>query len=539
MKTAFKNLFLFILILLTAFSFSVAGETALSSGSWTDYGNYRENSAQAGRFTLLKYSPDGKYIYSFGTDSIIRKWDNESGEILFENKCPYLDSSKGIERYGFADISPDGKYVLVSHWMQNMYEVTAELLMYDLNTKQVKFSAHPPFSLIPYGSPGPPVYVFGAGIWGMFSFDGSVFVGNVNLSLEYSLYTETGSHTLMNSSDGTQIGKSKGGSLRMQAISKDNKNYAYFFTISYDYNTHFPSVYGLRLNDTNVYLNNYIDNLAFTNDSKNLAWIANDLNRRTLLRWDTEKNEKLPETLFEQVDGFSANMLFTNDDRFFVSETGSGIAFYQYPTAVKAFDMNFDFMQNYAKMSMNPVLNEIAVGGKDGVLRIIKLDKAGQELVSVFRADTTVVLKSTALGFKDYSYGEPDDWLWDFGDGTTSTERNPQHTYNQSGTFTVSLIATKSTVADTSIKVNYIRVDEPTGVSDLTADNMYSVNPNPAYDYIELPLNLPENTDVIIFSALGTQMYTGKAKGRIDVSGFSPGVYFIKIQTKVCKFVKI
>ena len=29
-------------------------------------------------------------------------------------------------------------------------------------------------------------------------------------------------------------------------------------------------------------------------------------------------------------------------------------------------------------------------------------------------------------------------WLWDFGDGTTSTDQNPSHTYNADGSYTVS-----------------------------------------------------------------------------------------------------
>ncbi len=33
-------------------------------------------------------------------------------------------------------------------------------------------------------------------------------------------------------------------------------------------------------------------------------------------------------------------------------------------------------------------------------------------------------------------------WLWEFGDGTTSTERNPSHTYYESGSYTVSLTVT-------------------------------------------------------------------------------------------------
>jgi len=35
-------------------------------------------------------------------------------------------------------------------------------------------------------------------------------------------------------------------------------------------------------------------------------------------------------------------------------------------------------------------------------------------------------------------------WLWDFGDGTTSIDQEPQHTYMMSGTYTVSLTVTTS-----------------------------------------------------------------------------------------------
>lgn len=53
---------------------------------------------------------------------------------------------------------------------------------------------------------------------------------------------------------------------------------------------------------------------------------------------------------------------------------------------------------------------------------------------------------------------------WDFGDGTTSTQRNPVHTYTQGGTYTLRLIATMPTgcrVADTAYYT--IRVLDNTG----------------------------------------------------------------------------
>jgi hypothetical protein len=41
--------------------------------------------------------------------------------------------------------------------------------------------------------------------------------------------------------------------------------------------------------------------------------------------------------------------------------------------------------------------------------------------------------------FYDLSTGNINSWLWDFGDGTSSTEQNPAHQYDQGGTFEVCL----------------------------------------------------------------------------------------------------
>ena len=38
----------------------------------------------------------------------------------------------------------------------------------------------------------------------------------------------------------------------------------------------------------------------------------------------------------------------------------------------------------------------------------------------------------------------PYTWLWDFGDGSTSTEQNPVHTYTSPGNYTVTLTVTDS-----------------------------------------------------------------------------------------------
>ncbi|MBP7272199.1 MAG: PKD domain-containing protein [Saprospiraceae bacterium] len=48
---------------------------------------------------------------------------------------------------------------------------------------------------------------------------------------------------------------------------------------------------------------------------------------------------------------------------------------------------------------------------------------------------------SLTIQFEDYTYSEYNilSWAWDFGDGTTSTLQNPTHTYNQEGSYLVTL----------------------------------------------------------------------------------------------------
>ena len=54
--------------------------------------------------------------------------------------------------------------------------------------------------------------------------------------------------------------------------------------------------------------------------------------------------------------------------------------------------------------------------------------------------------------------GAPTSWLWNFGDGFTSTGQNPTHTYNKGGLFTVKLTATNSAGSDTESKTGLITV---------------------------------------------------------------------------------
>lgn len=61
--------------------------------------------------------------------------------------------------------------------------------------------------------------------------------------------------------------------------------------------------------------------------------------------------------------------------------------------------------------------------------------------------------------FQNFSDGNAVSWLWDFGDGSTSIEKSPTHTYQTEGVFTVKLnLITTSGAQGSCNKSNYITV---------------------------------------------------------------------------------
>lgn len=79
-----------------------------------------------------------------------------------------------------------------------------------------------------------------------------------------------------------------------------------------------------------------------------------------------------------------------------------------------------------------------------------------------FKADVTQSCSGT-VRFTDMTTGGPNAWLWNFGDGTTSTLQHPTHNYINNGTYTVSLTAYNNFGNNVSTRTNYITINKPTG----------------------------------------------------------------------------
>jgi len=81
-----------------------------------------------------------------------------------------------------------------------------------------------------------------------------------------------------------------------------------------------------------------------------------------------------------------------------------------------------------------------------------------QSVVADFSATTTSGDAPLAISFADTSSGFPDEWQWDFGDGTTSSEQNSLHIYREPGLYTVSLSIAGKSGSDKKTRLGYIRV---------------------------------------------------------------------------------
>ncbi len=139
----------------------------------------------------------------------------------------------------------------------------------------------------------------------------------------------------------------------------------------------------------------------------------------------------------------------------------------------------WDFGDGITSTEKNPAPHRYFENGTYDVSLTVTASRSGQHITvtttrddyiiitekipptAAFHASATDVFVFTPILFTNESTAGTapiTSYLWDFGDGETSTSENPQHAYEDIGTFTVSLTAFSTDGSDTETRVDYVTI---------------------------------------------------------------------------------
>ncbi|CAM3798912.1 S8 family serine peptidase [Pontibacter korlensis] len=146
-----------------------------------------------------------------------------------------------------------------------------------------------------------------------------------------------------------------------------------------------------------------------------------------------------------------------------------------------------------------------------------------------FRGLANTAQINKAIEFKDES-DHATSWLWDFGDGNTSSEQHPKHTYKKPGSYTVTLTVTNILNCTRSSYQQVLDVFD-------SAPRLY---PNPTTGQITLNLTRPVTeqqnsipevrlTDMTGKAVSAVPLATSSTSIRYDLSHLTAGVYIAHI----------
>lgn len=155
-----------------------------------------------------------------------------------------------------------------------------------------------------------------------------------------------------------------------------------------------------------------------------------------------------------------------------------------------------------------------------------RLDLSSNGIIAAFdfsRPNDTVY-------FRDQSDSTAVSWLWDFGDGTSSTQQNPGHAYSETDDFTICLTVTDAAGCQDSSCTPF---SYTVGLNKLHLQSI-QVYPNPFSNklYLSIPAELGEAT-ISVFDLQGREVVRMPRKeDNIELGELEKGIYWIRIEGK-------
>jgi PKD repeat protein len=136
--------------------------------------------------------------------------------------------------------------------------------------------------------------------------------------------------------------------------------------------------------------------------------------------------------------------------------------------------------------------------------------------------------------FWDKSSANIKSWYWDFGDGSTSTHKNPWHSFSP-GVWTVSLKVSNCFGEDSIVVQNAINVSS---VESKVYDNNIEIFPNPVHNSLTIESKSQNPISHLrVISVEGKTVYERKNINmpiiNLDMSSLAKGLYFVEIESNI------
>ena len=149
-------------------------------------------------------------------------------------------------------------------------------------------------------------------------------------------------------------------------------------------------------------------------------------------------------------------------------------------------------------------------------------------------ADFSYTIQGLSVNFTDGSSNGPEEWLWDFGDGNTSTQPGVLHTFEAPGIYEACLIVGNNCGRDTLCQQVETMTTGLWGAMD--EELLLSVYPNPSAGQAYLLVEAPDQEAYqwTLYNSLGQQVDAGEGRaGEVLPLNFMPyqaGVYWVSVQ---------
>lgn len=132
---------------------------------------------------------------------------------------------------------------------------------------------------------------------------------------------------------------------------------------------------------------------------------------------------------------------------------------------------------------------------------------------------------------------DADFYEWNFGDGTTSSDFEPSHTYSLEGNLDMYLVAENDCGTDTAfLNLASVSIEEPEDLS------MFNVYPNPSQGLVSMTFNSTESNSVSVevHDLTGKLCYSsthqavvGSNLVDLDLSELNHGLYMVKLNSRL------